>query len=361
MTAMLALRAISKRFGKVEALKDVDLTVPRGAFVVLLGAAGAGKTTTLRIIAGLDEPNQGTVEIDGRDITRFAAKDRDVAMIFDNLALYPNKTGFQNIAHPLKLRRLTRAKIHDRVQAMSATLRIAHIMNRLPKTMSGGERQRVALGRALVRDPALFLLDEPLSSLDAMLRLELRAELKRLQRENGMSFLLATPDFDEALALADTIVMLVDGQVRQVAGPHEIYNAPADRDVARFVGAPAINLTAAEYDAGDRGRLRLFGAVFDAPETVRATFGRSQSFQAGLRPEDIAVAPADAGPAKGTISDIEKLGIRAALTIETATDAVRVTVPAVEGENHSVGDHVAVLPKLDRVHAFDADNGCRIG
>ena len=239
---LLELRSISKNFGAVQAVRDLSLEVQRGSLIVLLGPAGAGKTTTLRIIAGLEAPTSGQVWVEGQDFTKLQPNQRDIAMIFDNLALYPNKTGYENVASPLKIARMPKDQIAKRVDEISGLLKIGHILDRLPATFSGGERQRVALGRAMVREPRFYLLDEPLSSLDFMLRIELRTELKRLQRDLGRTFIFATPDYTEALALADTVCVLLEGEVRQIARAQELYDEPADRDVARFVGNPKINI-----------------------------------------------------------------------------------------------------------------------
>lgn len=357
----LSLSAVAKRFGRVEALAGIDLTVPRGAFVVLLGAAGAGKTTTLRIAAGLEDPDEGHVSLHGRDVDGLQPKDRDVAMIFDNLALYPNRVGYDNIASPLRIRGLGKAEIERRVHDVSATLRIGHVLKRLPKTMSGGERQRVALGRALVREPGLFLLDEPLSSLDAMLRVELQAELKRLQKQHGYSFLLATPDYAEALAIADRIVMLIDGRVRQVGTPQEIYDAPVDRDVARFVGAPEINLLPAELDPVGEGALRLCGGEFSVPAALRPDAGSlPATFDAGLRPEHIRLTPDDGRPARAEVIDIEPLGAQAAVTLSRGADSIRATLSAANAGDLSLGTWVGLDPRIDHLVAFDSQTGHRL-
>lgn len=356
--AALHMDGVSRRFGKTQALKAVNLTVPTGSFVVLLGAAGAGKTTTMRIAAGLEDADEGAVLLRGIDVDGVQPKDRDIAMIFDNLALYPNKTGYENLANPLKIRKMAQHAVDERVHAVSSTLRIGHILKRLPKTMSGGERQRVALGRALVREPKLFLLDEPLSSLDAMLRVELRAELKRLQQEHGYSFLLATPDFNEALAVADTIVMLVEGEIRQVASPQEIYETPVDRDVARFVGAPEINLLPAEVVAGDDGRhLELLGASLRLP-AGRLNF--NGDFQAGIRPEHVQIDPSGAGALRASVVDIEPLGHLSALTLGIGHEHLRVTLAASQAEQMIPGSTVGVDIALDFLIAFERDTGRRL-
>lgn len=356
VTDALRLERLSKRFGKTEAVRDLDLTVPGGAFTVLLGPAGAGKTTTLRAIAGLEHPEAGRVVLRGEDVTGRETRARDVAMIFDSLALYPHKTGFGNIAHPLQVSGKPKAEIEAAVNAVAATLKIGHILNRKPKTMSGGERQRVALGRALVREPRIFLLDEPLSSLDAQLRIELRAELKRLQRERGYSILLATPDYTEAMAVADTVVMLIGGEARQTAPPQMIYDAPADRDVARFVGAPEINLLDARVDDG---RLRFGELILDAAEDLRA-LAASRNIQIGLRPEWIAFEQPEGAAIRGEIVDIEPLGLHSAFTIRAGGVPLRVTARMSDAFVLHPGEPIGLRVEMERALAFDAETGRRI-
>lgn len=331
----LRLSGLTRRFGATPAVDDLTLTVPAGAMTVLLGPAGAGKTTTLKMIAGLETPDAGRVEIAGIDLTGAEPKDRDVAMIFDNLALYPNRTGYGNIAYPLRIAGLAADVIEARVKQLAHILKISHVLGRLPKTMSGGERQRVALGRALIREPALFLLDEPLSSLDAMLRIELRAELRRLQRDFGHSFFLATPDFAEALAIADTIVLLRAGRIVQIAPPQELYDYPADMEAARFVGAPQINLLPARWDGE---ALHVAGHVFVCPG-FRAPM--QPDFVLGLRPEDVELVAPEAGMITAHVLDLEPLGHLIALTVTTADGMIRITGPATDFadfvENQPVG------------------------
>jgi len=361
MSVLLA-QGLSKRFGARQALDRVGVTVGAGHFVVLLGPAGAGKTTTLRIIAGLEIPNAGRVEIDGIDVTAREPKDRNVAMIFDSLALYPDKTGFANIAAPLKLRGLDAAAIRAKVAAVAETLRIGEILDRLPRTMSGGERQRVALGRALVRDPALFLLDEPLSSLDAQLRVALRAELRRLQRERGASFLYATPDFAEALAVADEVIVLLEGQVRQTAPPQDLYDRPIDRDVARFVGAPEINLVPAEYDCAEGGQVRIAGITTPAsPEQLRIFDGRPARFEAGLRPEHVFLDLPGARAANGRVIDLERLGMRATVTLDTGQGQLRATIDERDAARFATGTAVSISLAAERSLCFDPTTGRRLG
>ncbi len=356
------VRGLCKRFGATVALDNLDLDLPEGAFVALLGPAGAGKTTALRAMAGLEAPEAGSVEIRGREAIALAPKDRDVAMIFDSLALYPDRTGFENIAAPLRIRRVRSEIVREKVEATARTLRISHILDRLPRTMSGGERQRIALGRALVREPAFFLLDEPLSSLDAQLRIELRAELRRLQRERGASFLYATPDFAEAMAVADVVALLVEGRVRQVAAPQTLYDQPIDRDVARFVGAPEINLAAARYDPAQGGLVTIAGVTSPAPRKHRQLFGSAaRAFEAGLRPEHVLLEPSDGASAGATVIDFEPLGLRAAATVDTGAGSLRATIPEHQARLYPLGARTRLRFDLERSLCFDNDSGRRLG
>lgn len=359
---VLRARAISRRFGKTQALDGVDLVLEDGAFTALLGPAGAGKTTTLRILAGLDAPDSGVVEIMGKDATALEPRQRNVAMIFDTLALYPEKTGFENIANPLRIARMPRDSITAKVRGVAETLQVTHILDRLPRTMSGGERQRIALGRALVRDPAFYLLDEPLSSLDAKLRIELRAELRRLQRERGASFLYATPDFTEAMAVADKIAVLIAGRIRQVAAPQELYERPVDRYVARFVGAPEINILAAEYDPSEGGVLRIGGLKAQTVAQQHMIFnGAASRFEAGLRPEHVVLAVEGADGANASVTDTEPLGLKVAVTVDTGQAQIRALVPEHLASMFAIGAAVTVSLKTEHILCFDAQDGHRLG
>ncbi len=366
-TPALVVERLGKRFGRKTALDDVSFTAPAGAFTVILGPAGAGKTTTLRAIAGLESPETGRLTLNGYDVGGWEPKDRDVAMIFDNLALYPNKNGFENIASPLVIRGESKDVIKEKVEKMASTLRVSHILGRLPKTMSGGERQRIALGRALIRTPSLFLLDEPLSSLDAKLRIELRAELRRLQREHGYTFLMATPDFHEALAIADTVIMLRQGRVMQIAPPQEIYDAPVDREVALFVGAPQINLVPARYEADSRGgRILAADATLPVPSQFGSLFdgqlADDAAFELGVRPENLRLAAPENGRIRGTIIDIEPLGLKSVLTVQNDAAELRLVVVSADIVGTATGQQVGLdLVNASMLLAFDSASGQRLG
>ncbi len=357
----LQVDGLSKRFRSTQALDGVSFGVPEASMTVLLGPAGAGKTTTLRLIAGLDRLDAGVITMRGRDMAGLQPKDRDIAMIFDNLALYPNKSGLENIAYPLSLRGLSRMEAKARAAEMAKTLHISHVLDRLPKTMSGGERQRVALGRALVRDPGLFLLDEPLSSLDAMLRIELRAELKRLQREISSTFLLATPDFAEAMAIADRVIMLRASRVVQIADPQTLYDYPADRETARFVGAPEINLVAARFEPAEGGRIHLAGAAMPVPRHLAAALVKAApEFEAGIRPEHLALAEPSTAQISAKVVDIEPLGLKSTLTVNNANAELRLVLAAAAARKLAPGDSVSLTLDLNRISAFDKITGLRI-
>lgn len=360
---VLRVEGLVKRFGKVAALDGVSFDVPKGSLTVLLGPAGAGKTTTLRALAGLEDPDEGQILLQGADVRDVQPKDRDIGMIFDNLALYPNKTGFENIASPLVIRKIHAQEIERQVKDIAATLRINHLLNRLPKTMSGGERQRVALGRALIRKPGLCLLDEPLSSLDAMLRMELRAELRRLQQDMGYTFVMATPDFAEALAVADTVVMLRGGRVVQVCDPQALYESPVDREVARFVGSPEINLLAASFhgEPGGDPMLRVAGAALRTPEDLHLLHRQGvTSFELGVRPEDLRVMDVATASVIGELIDIEPLGLRSALTLRNDATQIRVLVPARQANELPMNQNIGIDFSAAPLMAFDTANGRRL-
>jgi len=360
---VLEVEAITKKYRGKTAVEGVSLSVPAASLTAILGPAGAGKTTTLRLIAGLESPDSGSIQLAGEDAIGLQPKDRDVAMIFDNIALYPNKTGFENIASPLVIRKEVEEEIEQRVSQVAAKLKISHILKRLPKTMSGGERQRIALGRALIRTPRLFLLDEPLSSLDAKLRIELRAELRRLQQELGYTFLLATPDFQEAMAIADNVIMLSEGKVVQVASPQQLYDAPVSRDVATFVGAPQINLLETRIKCSDAGDMLEFaGSKYQIPNHLQYLNEKGLAlFEIGLRPENLALTEYQKATIKGRLTDIEPLGLKAVLTLQNDYAELRLVVKSSVASSLELGKDIGVsIVESSRMLAFDLETGMRL-
>lgn len=360
---VLHMESIDKSFLSTKALSGVDFMVPEASLTVILGPAGAGKTTTLRMIAGLEKPEAGRVILGGKDVGQWEPRDRNVAMIFDNLALYPNKNGYENIASPLVIKKEKPEVIKERVTAIAGTLQITHVLNRLPKTMSGGEKQRVALGRALIRTPQLFLLDEPLSSLDAKLRIELRAELRRMQRDHGYTFLMATPDYHEALAIADTVVMLNHGKVVQVDEPQVIYDTPADRETAIFVGAPQINLLETVFVA-DTGEVLIesAGVRLSTPEHLAARLKeQGEGFELGIRPENLLLADTESAAIKGTLVDIEPLGPKSVATVRVKEAEFRVLIDSRDVAALELDQAIGVeMINTQRMLAFDIATGMRL-
>ncbi|WP_051822153.1 ABC transporter ATP-binding protein [Desulfonatronum thiodismutans] len=359
----LEVRGLRKDFGKTTALRDVSFTVPKNSLTVILGAAGAGKTTTLRIIAGLDEPTSGSVFINGRDVGGWEPKDRDVAMMFDNLALYPNKSGYLNIASPLLIQGVPEDEVRKKVLEVAETLHIGRILDRLPGTMSGGEKQRIALGRALIREPAIFLLDEPLSSLDAKLRVELRTELRRLQKESGQTFLLATPDYHEALAIADTVIMLQSGKVVQCDSPQALYDRPAHRLTSEFIGSPLINILQGRIFPDESNILEFFGFRMPLTPSMSSTLAAiPDGFDIGLRPENISITTPSATTSQGKLIDVEPLGSRSVLTIHNDFGEVRLLVPAKDLQESKIGSTLAVkVDQPEQILYFDRTTGQSIG
>jgi len=348
--AHIELRGVSKSFGGAAALRNVSLDIADGQFFVLLGETGAGKTTTLRVIAGLEKPEAGQVLIDGQDVTRWGAAERDVALVLQHYSLYPRYTVRQNLEFPLRspIRPTTEAEIAARIERVSNTLRITHLLDRKTDRLSGGEMQRVSIGRAIVRTPQVFLMDEPLSALDAKLREALRAELKDLQISLGQTFLFVTHDQVEAMSMGDRIGVLNRGSLVQVGTPHEIYRDPCNSFVARAVGAPAINLVPGRM-AGGTATLGD-GLALPHPGGAEAD-GRGLIF--GVRPEDLQISAGS--PAGARVNDVENHGVEKIVTMTAGAHRLRATVPVTL--KLAVGDQVRFGWDAARVVLFDAASG----
>src|ERR1700675_798573 len=312
--AEVVLKDLVKKFGDVVAVKDLNLTVHDREFLVLVGPSGCGKTSTLRMVAGLEEITAGEVHIGGRLVNNLPPRDRDIAMVFQNYALYPHMTVYDNMAFGLKMRKFSRAEIEQRVQEAAEILGMQELLQRKPRQLSGGQRQRVAVGRAIVRHPQVFLFDEPLSNLDAKLRVQMRVELKKLHQRLQATAIYVTHDQVEAMTLGDRVVVMKEGWVQQVGEPLELYGRPANRFVAGFIGSPAMNfadVTIAEVDGAiwveSPGlRVKVAGAKIDR---LRAYKG--QHVTLGVRPEDLTVAgTADLGHLcfDAVIEVVEQLG-----------------------------------------------------
>jgi sn-glycerol 3-phosphate transport system ATP-binding protein len=302
--ATLTLTSVRKQFGGTQVLHGIDLEVADGEMIVVVGASGCGKSTLLRIVAGLETPSSGTVRIDGRDVTALEPADRDIAMVFQNYALYPHMTVFENMAYGLKIRGMKAPEIRKRVADAAEMLEIGPLLERKPRQLSGGQRQRVAMGRAVVREPKLFLFDEPLSNLDAKLRVQMRAEIRRLQKRLGVTSLFVTHDQVEAMTLGDRLVVMHGGRAAQVASPMEVWGRPADTYVAGFIGSPAMNFLAAALAGDGRAAALKAGPVLPFADGPRGgTDGAALTI--GIRPEHVVVAP-DGLPL--TVDLVEPLG-----------------------------------------------------
>jgi multiple sugar transport system ATP-binding protein len=289
--AEVALRHVVKRFDEVEAVRSIDLDIPNNEFVVLVGPSGCGKSTTLRMIAGLEEVSAGEIFIGGELVNDLPPKDRDVAMVFQNYALYPHMTAFENMSFGLRLRKFPRAEIRRRVEDAARILDITDLLDRRPKALSGGQRQRVAMGRAIVRNPKVFLFDEPLSNLDAKLRVQMRTEIKRVHQKVKTTTLYVTHDQVEAMTLADRVVVMHRGQIEQIGTPQELYHHPKTRFVAGFIGSPAMNFAPCRLEQNGAGlRINVAdGIAFPLPEEhagrYRPAIGKNLIL--GLRPEHL--------------------------------------------------------------------------
>ncbi len=359
----LTMQGIAKRFGTIEALRDISLDVQSGEFFALLGPSAAGKTTTLRTIAGLETPDAGTVVFAGQDVTHSPVQGRDIAMIFQSFALYPHLSIRDNLAYPLREARVEASEIRRRVDETAEMLKITHTLGRKPPTLSGGEQQRVAIGRALIRRPAMLLLDEPLTNLDAKLRHDTRAEFKRLHRELQMTMLYATPDQLEALTMGQRIAIIHEGRIVQTGTPDELYETPSDSFVGALVGAPAMNLVHAT-SRGDGGALETaFAAMSNGPWTgALSAFPANTELLFGFRPQDVTPA-ADGAPGprfEAKIHLTEPLGDITVLDMNAGETGFKMVLPEEEAVAYSVGDAVTVQIALERTHVFSRETGTAI-
>jgi multiple sugar transport system ATP-binding protein len=343
---------VCKTFSGVDALIDLDLHVTDGTFLALLGPSGCGKTTALRILAGLEEPTSGSVFIGDREVTTLQPKDRDVAMVFQSYALYPHKSVADNIAYPLRVRKVAKEQRAKRVTEVAQMLSIDPLLGRMPRALSGGQRQRVALARAIVREPRAFLMDEPLSNLDAQLRLQMRIEIKRLQKQLGVTTLYVTHDQVEAMTMADMVAVMHDGRLQQLASPADLYAHPANLFVARFCGSPPMNVL--EGEAADGMFRHQTGTLALRRADVRGPV------QLGFRPEHATIAaPGDPGSLRGEVYVVEPLGNETLVTVDLDGTLVNIREPADFGG--SVGDRCAVQPLTKHLHLFDDATGEALG
>jgi len=345
--------------GKVEAVRDATFVVEDKEFLVLLGPSGCGKTTTLRMIAGLEEITKGEIKIDGRVVNDVEPKDRDIAFVFQNYALYPHMTVYENMAFGLKLRKVPKNEIEERVHEAAKILEIEELLDRKPRQLSGGQRQRVAVGRAIVRHPKVFLFDEPLSNLDAKLRVQMRSELKKLHSRLEATIVYVTHDQVEAMTMADKIVIMKDGIIQQIGTPYEVYNTPANMFVAGFIGSPAMNFIEGKIVRGEGGLwVQTSGLQLKIPteyeEKLSSCVDKDIIF--GIRPENVydkmfAIAPKPENTAEVTIDVVEPLGSETLLHAIAGKDKIVARVNAKSLAKD--GQKMDLVFDMNTMHIFD--------
>ncbi|HOA14870.1 MAG TPA: ABC transporter ATP-binding protein [Bacillota bacterium] len=363
--AEVKLEGVTKKYGKTTALKSLDLLVRDKELLVLVGPSGCGKTTTLRMIAGLDDPDEGDIFIDGKSMRGVEPKDRDIAMVFQNYALYPHMDVFNNMAFGLKMQKVPSKEIEQRVKEAARILGIEDLLDRKPKALSGGQRQRVALGRAIVRKPRVFLMDEPLSNLDAKLRIQMRAEISRIHKRIGATIIYVTHDQTEAMTMGERIVLMKDGLIQQQGAPMELYDAPANLFVAGFIGAPAMNLMEGTIvrDGGSFGFDSGDGVLFPLPAERFGGLSERAGTEAvlGIRPEDIEDSEfAEEGPLKafleGLVEVVEPMGSETMVYLSMRRGR-QIVAKVDPGTKAAFGRSMSLVADLSKAHLFDKATG----
>ncbi len=341
---------VAKSFGSVKVLEEFDIEIKPGEFLVLLGASGSGKTTALRILSGLETASSGRVRIGDRDVTDVLPKYRDISMVFQSYALYPHKTVGENIGFPLKVRKVNPAEMDVAIREAAAQVELDKLLHRYPRELSGGQRQRVALARAIIRRPSVFLMDEPLSNLDAKLRGHMRAELKHMQQTLGITTIYVTHDQIEAMTLAHRVAILEKGVLQQLATPAEIYKNPANLFVAQFIGSPPMNIVKGTLD----------GASFSTHDEKVAVPVKGKVTKAvlGVRPEDCTITAPAKGTLKAEVYTTELIGDHTLVTAKIGSDML--TVKASKDYVANSGDKIGISFDKSRLYVFDADGGARI-
>lgn len=348
------LEKLVKRFGKVTAVDHVTLTIRDGEFVVLLGPSGCGKTTTLRLISGLELPDEGHVYFGDRDVTYLPPRERNISMVFQSYAVWPHMTVYENIAFPMRIKKKPEEEIKEKVKWAAELLRIDNLLDRYPHQLSGGQRQRVAVARAIVVEPAVLLMDEPLSNLDALLRVLMRSELKKLQRKLKVTTIYVTHDQVEAMVMADRIAVMNEGRIMQVGTPKEIYDKPQNIFVAGFIGSPRMNFFEASIEDT---KLVASGLEIELPEEARQLLEKYSDVVVGIRPEDI--HPLDRGippgvnpvETEGTVDFIEGLGSDTIVHVKIGDIILLMKVPGSYAAD--IGSRIKIALDLNKLHVFD--------
>ena len=359
--AKVKLDKITRQFDHLIAIENISFEVPDGQFWVLVGPSGCGKSTILRTIAGLDSATSGQLYIDDIPVNNLPARQRDVAMVFQNYALYPHMSVADNLAFGLRMRKADKTQINRRVHEVARSLNIEHLLKRKPKQLSGGQQQRVALGRAIARQPKVFLLDEPLSNLDAQLRDDTRAELKKLHARVGITTIYVTHDQIEAMTLADRLVVLQEGRIQQIGTPQAVYAQPANRMVAAFLGSPPMNILPATFTEGS---FRLHHQSIPIPETIKQQLSphQEQSFDLGIRPENIRIASTDSisnstASIKVEIDLIEPLGKEILVKANLLDSNIALNFSAPGQWQGNKGDRLSVELDLTQLFVFEPNTG----
>jgi multiple sugar transport system ATP-binding protein len=341
---------VAKSFGAVKVLEDFDLDIKPGEFLVLLGASGSGKTTALRILSGLETATSGRVSIGGRDVTNILPKYRDISMVFQSYALYPHKTVGENIGFPLKVRKVPQAEQDVAIREAAAQVQLGELLHRYPRELSGGQKQRVALARAIIRRPSVFLMDEPLSNLDAKLRGHMRAELKHMQHAFGITTIYVTHDQIEAMTLAHRVAILEKGVLQQLAAPAEIYNNPANLFVAQFIGSPPMNIV--------NGTLQGGTFMANGEKISTPVKGNIASAVLGIRPEDCSITSPAKGDMRAEVYTTELIGDHTLVTVKSGSDML--TIKAAKDFTAQSGEKIGVSLPKDKLFVFNTSDGVRL-
>jgi sn-glycerol 3-phosphate transport system ATP-binding protein len=355
--ASVSIRAVKKAYGEIEVIHGVDCEIADGEFIVILGPSGCGKSTLLRMIAGLEVITGGEIAIGGRVVNDLEPKDRDIAMVFQNYALYPHMSVYDNMAYGLRIRGMSKAEIEARVQKAAKILELGQYLQRKPRQLSGGQRQRVAMGRAIVREPAVFLFDEPLSNLDAKLRVQMRLEIKRLHQSLRTTSVYVTHDQVEAMTLGDRLIVMNGGRAEQIGSPLEVYERPATIFVAGFIGSPAMNMLQARLTP-DARHVELDGAQL--PVSAPPGHG-GQPVMVGIRPEHVVLAQGQPGAVPFKVDFVEALGADTLVHGHLGEARADLTVRLPGIMQIASGDVLPLGISPERLHLFDAQSGVRLG
>ena len=358
--ADVSLRDIYKSFGQNEVIHGISCDIQDGEFIVILGPSGCGKSTVLRMIAGLEEITMGDIAINGKVVNQLEPADRDIAMVFQNYALYPHMTVFKNMAYGLKIRRMPKAEIEERVQRAAEILELTEFLDRKPRQLSGGQRQRVAMGRCIVREPKVFLFDEPLSNLDAKLRVQMRLELRNLHETLGITSVYVTHDQVEAMTLGDRLIVMDNGSAAQIGSPLEVYERPATRFVAGFIGSPAMNFLTSRLSS-NRRTIEIPGSINSPVDSGDLQDYGGKEIILGIRPEHFELTETIEGAMQLSVNHVELLGADTLVHGHFGDEKTQLTVRLPDIYHFKRGSTLSLTISPEKLHLFDVESGSRIG